>query len=244
MAPGPNALAVGTVQAAIPQTDPPELYLLPFSKGLYTVPQSAIMSYPKRANVMASGEALGELLASKAPEKWLPFCHPDTLCRIRGEGGSNCVYTTFAIEGHPNEKRFLRFISATVAEKNFKKIKEELKDRPIANERQRIRMEVLNWNKLVDCPNRPQLSPELEKWEALMGTDFIKSAECKPQPKKRPKPGQSAQHETDQMIDEYVADQKFIKKPKNSTTKIIETDGVVHVLFYKNLMDDDDANDI
>ena len=38
MAPSQNALAVGAVQAAIPQTDPPELYLLPFSKGLYTVP--------------------------------------------------------------------------------------------------------------------------------------------------------------------------------------------------------------
>jgi len=244
MAPSQNALAVGAVQAAIPQTDPPELYLLPFSKGLYTVPQSAIMSYPKRANVMVSGEALGELLVSKAPEKWLPYCHPDTLCRIKGEGGSNCVYTTFSVEGHPEERRFLRFVSATVAEKNFKKIKEELKDRPIANERQAIRMKVLNWNKLVDCPNRPQLSPELEKWVAVAAGDLVKSAEVKPEAKKRPKPGQSAQNETETMMGEYVVDQKFVKKPRNSTTRIIETDGVVHVLFYKNAVDDEDANDI
>ena len=106
------------------------------------------------------------------------------------------------------------------------------------------RFSFVNWNKLVDCPNRPQLSPELEKWESLMGTDWVKSAEKKPEPKKRPKPGQAAQNETESMIDEYVADQKFIKKPKNSTTKIIETDGVVHVLFYKNQADDEDANDI
>ena len=65
-----------------------------------------------------------------------------------------------------------------------------------------------------------------------------------PETKKRPRPGQATHNETELMTCEYIAGQKFVKKPKNSTTKIIETDGVVHVLFYKNQADDEDANDI
>lgn len=246
MAPSTTTLSTGVRLASIPKSNPAELYLLPFGKGLFHVPQSAFMSFPKRANVMSSGEALGELLATKAPEKWITYCHPDTLCRIRGEGGSNCVYTTFSVEGADDEKRFLRFVSATVAEKNFGKIKDQLSEEMenIENERQQIRYDVLNWKKLTDCPNRAQLSPELEKWSQVAGTDLAKSVARAPEAKKRPKPGHTAHNETELMTGEHVADQKFFKKPKNSTTRIIETDTVVHVIFYKNPADDEDANDI
>ena len=234
MAPTQSTLVPGPAQATIPKSSPPETYLLPFGKGLYTVPQSAFMSYPKRANVVSSGDALGQLLATKAPEKWISYCHPDTLCRIKGEGGSNCVYTTFNVEGAPNERRFLRHVSATVAERNFDKIKEQLKDEPIANERQQIRLDVLNWKKLVDCPNRAQLSPELEKWEQVTGADIVKSVARAPESKKRAKPGQAAENEIEEMTAEHIVLQKFVKKPKNSICKITETNEIVHVVFYKN----------
>lgn len=229
-------------QAAVPKTNPPELYLLPFGKGVYYVPQGAFLSFPKRCNEISSGEVLGELIATRAPEKWIQYCHPDTLCRIRGEGGSNCVYTTFSVEGAPSENRFLRFISATVAEKNFSKIREDLEDEidAVANERQALRFEVLNWKKSVDCPNRTQLSPELEKWTVVTGTDVVKSVARAPETKKRQKPGHAANNETELMIGEHIATQRFFKKPQNTTTRVIETDSLVHVIFYKNSEEEDD----
>ena len=241
-----TALSTGVRQAAIPRSNPPELYLLPFGKGLFHVPQGAFMSFPKRANGMASGEALGELLATKAPEKWKAYLHPDTLCRIRGEEGANCVYTTFSVEGAPHEKRFLRHVSSTVAEKNFEKIKKDLKEEMdnIENERQQIRYDVLDWKKADECPNRAQLSPELEKWTQVTGDDVVKSVARAPETKKRPRPGQATHNETELMTCEYIAGQKFVKKPKNSTTKIIETDNLVHVIFYKDPAEEDDSNDI
>ena len=150
--------------ATLPLSDPPKTFLLPFSKNQHLVPESAIISFPKKANKVASPEALGALLATKAPEKWLQYCKPNTLCRIQGETG-NCVYTTFQVDGHPGEERILRNIAPAIAEKNFKEIKLTEKPPPEgANDRQKIRYEVLNWTKAVDCPSRAQISPEIEKW--------------------------------------------------------------------------------
>ena len=219
-------------QALIPKTS--ELYLLPFGKALFYVPEGAFLSFPKRPNVISSGEALGELLATKAPEKWMAYCHPDTLCRIHGEDGSNCVYTTFSVENAPSERRFLRCVSSTVAEKNFGKMKEHLAKEieEIKTERQQIRYDVLNWKKNKDCAARAQLSPDLEKWTVVTGIDIPKSVARAPETKKRQKPG--ANNETELMIGEHIVGQRVFKKPKNTTTKVIETDSLVHVLFYKN----------
>ena len=68
--------------------------------------------------------------------------------------------------GWPEERRFLRLISATVASKNFEKVKEEYKNTPITNERQQTRMDVLDWNKEQHCPNCVQINPEIEKWRS------------------------------------------------------------------------------
>ena len=243
----PNAAIVPHVepQAVVPKSQPPKTFLLPFGKTLYTVPESAFMSFPKRCNVMSSGEALGQLLATKAPEKWMDYCHPDTLCRIKGDDGSNCVYTTFSVEGAPDEKRFLRFVSATVAEKNFEAKKKVLADEiaAISNERQQIRYDVLDWKKLVDCPNRAQLSPEIEKWVPVTGSDVIKSVAVAPESKKRTKPGQASSNEIEAMTNTHIEFQKFIKKPRNTLCKITETDDIVHVVFYKKHADEDE-NDI
>ena len=156
-------------KATVPKSSPPQTLLLPFGKNLYLVPATAIKSYAKFANdQIKTGEDLGALLATKAPEKWKPYCKPDCLHCIEGETGK-CVYTTFDVPGWPEERRFLRLISATVASKNFEKIKEEASKVPITNERQKTRMEVLDWNKEDDCPNRAQINPEIEKWEIATG---------------------------------------------------------------------------
>ena len=103
----------------------------------------------------------------------------------------SCVYTTFNVPGHSEECRFLRFISGTIADKNFpthaaeidKKI--EKGDITLSNDRQRARRDVLNWKKDVNCPNRAQISPELNKWTALDKDENVKTCRVEPEAKKR-----------------------------------------------------------
>lgn len=104
--------------ACVPKTS--LKYVFCFSKSQYYIPADAIISYPKRANKLADGVQLGNLLNTKAPEKWYSFTHPDFLMRIKGEEGT-CIYTTFEVEGHENEVRFVRLIARGIAEKNFAK---------------------------------------------------------------------------------------------------------------------------
>ena len=171
---GPNA------KATVPNSKGQQTLLLPFGKNLYLVPAKAIKSYAKYSNEqIKTGEDLGALLATKAPEKWKPYCKPDYLTCIEGETGT-CVYTTFQVPGWPEERRFLRLISATVASKNFEAVKQETLEKARAdevelNERQQKRLEVLDWNKENDCPNRAQINPEIEKWEIASGDAAAKS---------------------------------------------------------------------
>jgi len=219
--------------ATIPKSSPPKTFLLPFGKNQHLVPEGAFVSYPKKPNVMQSAEALGALLATKAPEKWLPYCKPDTLCRIQGDTG-NCVYTTFHVEGFPEEKRILRFISAAIAEKNFEKIKETDTPPQAANDRQQIRYDVLNWKKSVDCPSRAQISPEIEKWPVADLTEALKSCAISPEAKKRTKPGASQADELAATRRRYICSEELIKVPPGSTYKVNEVGNhLLHVLFYR-----------
>lgn len=219
--------------AMIPMSSPPKLFLLPFGKNQHLVPEGAFVSYPKKSNVMPSAEALGALLATKAPEKWLPYCKPNTLCRIQGDTG-NCVYTTFSVEGHPEEKRILRFISSAIAEKNFKLVKETEKISDAPNERQQIRLDVLNWTKEVDCPMRAQISPEIEKWPVVDSCMGVKSCAKLPESKKRAKPGSSPHDEMASMRKKFICSEQLIKVPPETTYKVNEVNGLLHVLFYRS----------
>ena len=220
--------------ATLPLSDPPKTFLLPFSKNQHLVPESAIISFPKKPNKVASPEALGALLATKAPEKWLQYCKPNTLCRIQGETG-NCVYTTFQVDGHPGEERILRNIAPAIAEKNFKEIKLTEKPPPEgANDRQKIRHEVRNWTKAVDCPSRAQISPEIEKWPVADLTEAFKSCAISPEAKKRTKPGASQADEQAAARRRYICSEQLIKVPAGSTYKINEVGNhLLHVLFYR-----------
>ena len=84
---GSQIVTQSTGMATIPMSSPAKTFLLPFGKNQHLVPEGGIVSYPKKPNVMPSAEALGALLATKAPEKWLPYCKPNTLLRIQGETG-------------------------------------------------------------------------------------------------------------------------------------------------------------
>jgi len=220
-------------KATVPKSNPSQTLLLPFGKNLYLVPATAIKSYAKFANdQIKTGEDLGALLATKAPEKWKPYCKPDYLTCIEGETGK-CVYTTFDVPGWPEERRFLRLISATVASKNFSQIKEEASKVPITNERQKTRMEVLDWNKEEDCPNRAQINPEIEKWEIATGEELAKSCFKAPEAKKRTKPGSTQEEEAEAKRKQYICHEEFVKQPPGTTYKINEVGGLLHVLFYR-----------
>ena len=224
---------LANAKATVPKSNPPQTFLLPFGKNLYLVPASAVKSYPKWPNdKITNGEELGALIHTKAPEKWLPYCKPDYLCRIEGETG-NCVYTTFDVPGWPDEKRFLRLISATVAGKNFEQIKKDHAHVEIKKEHQRIRMEVLDWTKERDCPNRAQINPEIEKWEIATGDEAAKSCFKAPETKKRVKPGSNQEDEADAKRKKYICSEEFVKQPPGTTYKINEVGGLLHVLFYR-----------
>lgn len=224
-------------RACIPKSSPPATFLLPFGKNVYHVPASAIKSYPKSANEeIKTAEDLSALLHTKAPEKWMPYCQPDYLCRIEGDTG-NCVYTTFEVPGWPDERRFLRLISATVAAKNFEQIKDEALEKaktvPITKKHQQIRLEVLDWRKETDCPNRAQINPEIEKWEVVTGAELAKSCYKAPEAKKRVKPGSSQEEEAEAKRKQYICSEEFVKQPPGTTYKINEVGGLLHVLFYR-----------
>ena len=167
-------------------------YILSFGKTQYYVPESAIKSLPKKSNTVANGKALGQILATKAPEKWLEYCSPDYLCHIKA-GDSSCVYTTFTVPGHDEESRFLRFISGTIADRNFPiwaaRVEQKMQMDPpeivITNDRQRARVDVLKWTKANDCPKRAQLNPEMNQWQALDKDENVKSCRIEPEAKKR-----------------------------------------------------------
>tara|TARA_Y100000389_G_scaffold180674_1_gene195696 strand:- start:449 stop:1201 length:753 start_codon:yes stop_codon:yes gene_type:complete len=220
--------------ATLPMSNPAKTFLLPFGKNQHLVPESAFVSFPKKPNKMPSAEALGALLATKAPEKWFPYCQPNTLCRIAGDTG-NCVYTTFKVDGHPGEERILRFISAAIAEKNFEKIKETETLPEATNDRQQIRYDVLNWKKETCCPSRAQISPEIEKWPIADATEALKSCAISPESKKRAKPGSSQADEVAATRSRYICSEELIKVPPGTTYKINEVGNhLLHVLFYRS----------
>lgn len=226
-------------RAMIPKSDPPMSYVLAFGKNQFYVPHDAVISFPKSPVVkIQDGVELGNLLFTKAPGSWEDHCHPEFLMHIRGTDGSTCVYTTFAVPGHPNEERFVRFIGGTIAEKNFEKKKKELKDIKPSNERQRKRMAVLDWVKEKDCPDRAQLNPELCGWTQLKGENGteapLKSCKVDPESKKRSKPATTADKAADDL-GKYIKFQKIVKVGAPGTYSISEQPGFVHITGYETL---------
>lgn len=218
--------------ACIPKTDIE--YILSFSKGQYAVPEDKIISVARKHNKIDSPEELGKLLATKAPDKWEEYCHPDTLIRISGEEG-NCVYTTFEVPGHESEKAHLHLISATIAEKNFPKMLTKHKDIEREQPKQKKRWATLSWEKKVDLPIKAQINPEINRW--VSRPDAVKSCAKAPETKKRPKgsSGEKRSREEDEqktLRKFYMRKEIFFEVGAKGTYAINEIDGCVHVIQY------------
>ena len=225
-------------RACIPKSSPPATFLLPFGKNVYHVPASAIKSYPKSANEeIKTAEELSALLHTKAPEKWMPYCQPDYLCRIEGETG-NCVYTTFEVPGWPDERRFLRLISATVAAKNFEQIKEDALEKaktvPITKKHQQIRLEVLDWTQGERLPqpraDQPRDREVGGRHGRRAGQVVLQGARGQEAHQAR---GQLRRTTSRRSASSTSAHEEFVKQPPGTTYKINEVGGLLHVLFYR-----------
>ena len=229
-----DLVAAQPALACIPGTTTP--YVLSFSKGLYGVPEEKVMSYARKANEIANPEELGKLLATKAPDKWLPYCHPDTITRIEGEEG-NCCYTTFEVKNGegPNEPSHLHLISATIAHKNFPLKALELKDMPHDKPKQAKRWAALSWRRETDLPVKAQINPEVNRWPVL--PDAEKSCAKPPESKKRPKGSASdkrAREENELRAKRaaHIKDEAFVSVGPKGTYAINEAAGVVHIVQY------------
>ena len=60
---------------------------LPFGKGQFYVPASAVELAARKISQLDSGTALGQLLYTKTPEKWHDYCHPKHLYKIKDKDG-------------------------------------------------------------------------------------------------------------------------------------------------------------
>lgn len=221
--------------ACIPGSEIP--YVLSFSKGLYGIPNEKVMSFARKPNSIESPEALGRLLATKAPDKWYKYCHPDCLTRIEGDEG-NCLYTSFVVENGegPGEERHLHLISSTIAHKNLPQMQEELKDTLSHDKpKQQLRWAALSWRRETDLPVKAQIHPEVNRWPSL--PDVAKSCAKPPESKKRPKGSSSnkrVREEDEQNVKRanHIKDEVFFSVGPKGTYAINEINGIVHVMQY------------
>ena len=210
-------------------------YIFVFGKHQYYIPASSVVSYPKKPNLVDSPQDLGTLLATKAPDKWKPYTHPDFLMQIKGDEGS-CVFTTFHVEGHMEEQRFVRFISGSIAEKCFphwieeEEAKRKERGEEEVRESKQKRLDVLKWTKKKDCPSKAQINPEMNKWPSVDKCGYeeaVKSCKIEPEARKRQKTTDS-----NKDIDHLVSKQEVVKVGPPGSYMIVERPGALHIIQY------------
>ena len=222
---------------------------LPFGKGQFYVPASAIELAARKISQVESGTALGQLLYTKTPDKWHDYCHPKHLYKLKSKDGSTCIYTTFIVPGNDDESTLLRLVNSTVAEKNFKewksKFDEQIKNKTIvvSTERQQKCLDVLNWKKEVDCATRNQINPEIEGWKPVNKGKTVRS--CMIRPESKPRKLKARERAADDAAPRKAAryahaptdavewDAVFRMGPKG-TYNITEVGNVVHIVQYKH----------
>jgi len=75
-----------------------------WKQHMYYVPADAVVVFPTTPYKVKDGEALGSLLNSKDPAKWLPVCQPEHLVMLKGVEGRS-VYAIFRVDGHDDALR-------------------------------------------------------------------------------------------------------------------------------------------
>lgn len=154
--------------ARLPERRGGEPYVLPWGDKFYHVYRKDVISFAKSTNAISTAMELGRVLQGGFVDVWLDFLRPDHLLRIKGVEG-NQVFTTFDLPGVPSEKRILRMVPNDAAEYCFGQHKDARASqaRQTTNDRQRIRMEVLNWRAAWDLQGRDEgyvLCPITNGW--------------------------------------------------------------------------------
>ena len=139
--------------ARLPERRGGESYVLPWGDKFYHVYKNDVISLAENTNAISSAEELGQILGCSLSDDWYAFVKPEYLLRIKGVEG-NQVFTTFDLQGVPSEKRILRLVPNHAADHCFHQHKDRDWDKMMkpANERQRIRMQVLDWFSAIDAP--------------------------------------------------------------------------------------------
>ena len=163
-----------------------------WKQHMYYVPADAVVCFPKMPYKVKDGEALGALLNTKDPAKWLPVCQPEHLVMLKGVEGRS-VYVIFSVDGHDDEERIVRPILGSIAQKNFPKVAEMQADpaRGTPTDERERELEVLQWRP-KDCKS-PQLDPRHNGWEQVC-TDSVKSCRVEPKPGPRASAKRSSDH--------------------------------------------------
>jgi len=215
-------------------------YVVLYSKKAFGVPQDDVKLLPQKVNAIASGEELGALLNTKAPEKWKPYCQHGFVGWLKGDEGT-APYTSFDVPGAPDEWRILRPISKQVADKIFPEILKKVeKDEAIpapTNDRQEARIDIYRWKSSEALPEKNQLSPEVNKWpEIAAQEETVRSCSVAPLQQKRKK-GSGADKSEREL--EQARATKFVKGGHvfvevgaKGTYSIVEQAGFVHIIRY------------
>ena len=229
-------------------------YAVLFSKKAFAVPASDVLLLPQKSNPIASAEALGALLSTKAPDKWKPYCQHGTLALLQGHEGT-APYTTFEVPGFDDEWRFLRPISKVVADRIFPKIHEkvleDIKEKKIpkpTNDRQEARVDIYKWNSAENLKDKNQLSPEVNKWpEITAQEEALHSCSIAPQSQKRKKgdgtdKGEREDEETVKIRKVPKCEQVKVEVGPKGTYSIVEYDGFVHIINGAAMVEAEETN--
>lgn len=209
-------------------------YVLHFHRIDYYVPADAVISLPTVPYVVSDGVALGSILASKSPDKWLACCEPEHLLMLQGREGT-CVYAVFEVADGKEpastgeESRFIRLVPTPVAEKNFPKVLAAVE--ADSERAQRVDVRPLKW-KPEDCTT-PQLSPVTNAWEVCAEPE-LKSCRVDPDrvPRKKRASSTSGSDDGEPALPEGIKLVKTIRVDTKSKYEVLQRPGLITIIGF------------
>ena len=249
--------------AMVTGTDTPLLFT--FGKHAWMPDEKCILAKNSKPFPIEDQVALGKLLGTKAPLPWEEVCKPEYIMHVAckdpallgtGETLYSCPYVNFeftcpkAKKLFPNEFRFAHIVSATIAERNFPKIRDD----PVllAKSKQKVgspggfktknelkQFETFNWTKETNCKGKAQLNPETFAWDKIPASQVSPSGAEMPRPCARVRPDDKNKNASTpesveaELVKKNCKRQHFIEVgPKGSYT-ITEREGMVHIYQYR-----------
>ena len=220
----------------VPKSRRPQTCCCPLARTSTTCPRrpsSPTPSSPTRRSRPARTWARS--WPPRRPRSGSPTASPTTCACIEGETGK-CVYTTFEVPGWPDERRFLRLISATVAAKNFEQIKEDALERPRPCRSPRSTSRPPGGARLdarrATAPTARRSTPRSRSGRSSRAPSWPSRASRRPRPRSAPSRGPPG-GQPEAKRKQYICHEEFVKQPPGTTYKINEVGGLLHVLFYR-----------